>query len=131
MADNKTVRADKFLWSVRIFKTRSMASEACRRGRVIINNIQAKPSRIVSRNDIIIIKKLPRIYSYKVIEPVEKRITAKMVEDFIEDITPEEEKTKLYFKNSFANGYREKGTGRPTKKERRNIAKLKSDLKHL
>jgi ribosome-associated heat shock protein Hsp15 len=131
MADNKAVRADKFLWSVRIFKTRSMASEACRRGRVIINNIQAKPSRIVSRNDIIIIKKLPRIYSYKVIEPVEKRITAKMVEDFIEDITPEEEKTKLYFKNSFANGYREKGTGRPTKKERRSIDKLKSDLKHL
>jgi len=131
MADNKTVRADKFLWSVRIFKTRSMASEACRRGRVIINNIQARPSRIVSRNDIIIIKKLPRIYSYKVIEPVEKRIAAKMVEDFIEDITPEEEKTKLYFKNSFANGYREKGTGRPTKKERRNIDKLKSDLKHL
>jgi ribosome-associated heat shock protein Hsp15 len=131
MADNKAVRADKFLWSVRIFKTRSMASEACRRGRVIINNIQAKPSRIVSRNDIIIIKKLPRIYSYKVIEPVEKRITAKMVEDFIEDITPEEEKTKLYFKNSFSNGYREKGTGRPTKKERRSIDKLKSDLKHL
>ncbi len=131
MADNKTVRVDKFLWSVRIFKTRSMASEACRRGKVIINNIQAKPSRIVSRNDIIIIKKLPGIYTYKVIAPLEKRIAPKMIADFIEDITPEEEKTKLYIKNSLANGYRQKGTGRPTKKERRHINKLKSDLKHL
>jgi len=108
-----------------------MASEACRKERVIINNIPVKPSRIVAVNDILIIKKLPAIYTYKVMAPVEKRIAAKMVPDFIEDMTPEEEKLKLFIKSSFGNSYRKKGSGRPTKKERRSIDKLKSGLNTL
>ncbi|MFA5820129.1 MAG: S4 domain-containing protein, partial [Bacteroidales bacterium] len=74
MADNKPVRIDKFLWSVRLYKTRSIASDECRKGRIIINNIQVKPSRIIAKNEIIIVKKPPVIYTYKVIEPVENRV---------------------------------------------------------
>src|SRR4030042_2307299 len=95
MADNKPIRIDKFLWSVRIYKTRNIASEACRKGRIIINNIQIKPSRIVLKNEIIIVKKPPVIFTYRVIDPVENRVSAKLVELFVEDLTTVEEKAKL------------------------------------
>jgi len=128
MADNKPVRIDKFLWSVRLYKTRSIASDECRKGRIIINNIQVKPSRIIAKNEIIIVKKPPVIYTYKVIEPVENRVSAKLVELFVEDLTTEEEKAKLDIRQSVETGYRDKGSGRPTKKERRVIDKLKEDF---
>ena len=128
MADNKNIRIDKFLWSVRIYKTRSIASDECRKGRIIINDIQVKPSRSVLKNEIIIVKKPPVIYSYRVIEPIENRIAAKLVEQFIEDITPKEEKAKLDIKQAVGIVYRDKGTGRPTKKERRLIDRIKDDL---
>ena len=128
MPDNKTIRIDKFLWSVRIYKTRSIASDECRKGRIIINDIQVKPSRIVVKNEIIIVKKPPVIYSYRVIEPIENRVSAKLVEQFIEDLTPEEEKTKLNIRQATGVIYRDKGTGRPTKKERRQIDRIKDDL---
>jgi ribosome-associated heat shock protein Hsp15 len=125
MPDNKTIRIDKFLWSVRIYKTRSIASEECRKGRIIINDIQVKPSRIVLRNEIITVKKPPVIYSYRVIEPIENRVSAKLVEQFIEDLTPEAEKAKLNIRDSVGIIHRVKGTGRPTKKERRQIDRVK------
>lgn len=125
MADKKTIRIDKFLWSVRIYKTRSIASDECRKGRIIINNIQAKPSRTVLKNEIITIKKPPVIFSYRVIEPVENRLPAKLVEQFIEDLTTEEEKAKLDIRHSDGIGYRDRGSGRPTKKERRLIDRVK------
>ena len=128
MPDNKNIRIDKFLWSVRIYKTRSIASEECRKGRIIINDIQVKPSRIVVKNEIITVKKPPVIYSYRVIEPIENRVSAKLVEQFIEDLTPEEEKTKLNIRQATGVIYRDKGTGRPTKKERRQIDRIKDDL---
>ncbi|MDO9340283.1 MAG: S4 domain-containing protein [Bacteroidales bacterium] len=128
MADNKPVRIDKFLWSVRLYKTRSIASDECRKGRIIINNIQVKPSRMITKNEIIIVKKPPVIYTYKVIEPVENRVSAKLVELFVEDLTTEEEKAKLDIRQSVETGYRDKGSGRPTKKERRVIDKLKEDF---
>ena len=128
MADNKPVRIDKFLWSVRLYKTRSIASDECRKGRIIINNIQVKPSRIITKNEIIIVKKPPVIYTYKVIEPVENRVSAKLVELFVEDLTTGEEKAKLDIRQSVETGYRDKGSGRPTKKERRVIDKLKEDF---
>ncbi len=124
MSDNKNVRIDKFLWSVRIYKTRSIASDECRKGRIIINNIQVKPSRIVIKNEIITVKKPPVNYSYRVIEPIENRVGAKLVAQFIEDLTPEEEKLKLEIGQSGGMVYRDKGTGRPTKKERRLIDRL-------
>jgi len=128
MAANKPVRIDKFLWSVRLYKTRSIASDECRKGRIIINNIQVKPSRIITKNEIIIVKKPPVIYTYKVIEPVENRVSAKLVELFVEDLTTGEEKAKLDIRQSVGTGYRDKGSGRPTKKERRVIDKLKEDF---
>jgi ribosome-associated heat shock protein Hsp15 len=127
MAENKTIRIDKFLWSVRIYKTRSIASDECRKGRIIINDIQIKPSRTVSKNEIIIVKKPPVNYSYRVIEPIENRVSAKLVEQFIEDLTPEAEKDKLNIRDSIGIIHRDKGTGRPTKKERRQIDRIKGD----
>jgi ribosome-associated heat shock protein Hsp15 len=127
MADIKPIRIDKFLWSVRIYKTRSIASDECRKGRIIINDIQVKPSRAVLKDEIITVKKPPVIYSYKVIEPIENRVSAKLVGQFIEDLTTEEEKAKLNIRQSVGFIYRDKGTGRPTKKERRMIDRFKDD----
>jgi len=124
MADNKSVRIDKFLWSVRIYKTRSIASDACRKGKVFINNLQVKPSRIIVVNEIILVKKPPVIYTYRVKEPVENRVSAKLAEQFIEDLTSDEEKAKLNIRQSLGIVIREKGSGRPTKRNRRVIDKL-------
>ena len=128
MAENKTIRIDKFLWSVRIYKTRSIASDECRKGRIIINDIQVRPSRTVINNEIITVKKPPVIYSYRVIEPIENRVSAKLVEQFVEDLTPEEEKAKLNIRQAIGIVYRDKGSGRPTKKERRQIDRIKDDI---
>lgn len=128
MSDNKPIRIDKFLWSVRIFKTRSIASEECRKGRIIINNLQVKPSRPVNKNEIVTVKKPPVIFTYRVIEPIENRVSAKLVEQYVEDLTAVEERAKLGMKQTAGIVYREKGTGRPTKKERRLIDRLKDDM---
>ncbi len=126
MTDKKEIRIDKFLWSVRLYKTRSIASDECRKGRILINNTQVKPSRSVLRDEIITVKKLPVNYSYRVIEPIENRVGAKLVSNFIEDLTPDSEKAKLDVQ---AGGiiYRDKGTGRPTKKERRLIDRIRDE----
>lgn len=128
MAEKNQIRIDKFLWSVRIYKTRSIASDECRKGRILIDNIQVKPSRIVYGNEIITVKKPPVNFSYRVKEPIENRVSAKLVEQFIEDLTPPEEKAKLDIKQSIGVGIRDRGTGRPTKKERRLIDRLKDDF---
>src|SRR5664280_689932 len=109
MADSKTIRIDKFLWSVRIYKTRSIASDECRKGRILINDIQVKPSRVVLKKEIITVKKPPVIYSYRVIEPIEKRVSAKLVEHVIEDLTKEEENSKLEIRQAVGIVYRDKG----------------------
>ena len=127
MPDNKTIRIDKFLWSVRIYKTRSIASDACRKGKIIINNIQVKPSRIILKNEIFIVKKPPVVFTFRVIEPVENRVSAKLVERFVENLTTDEEKAKLDIRQGGITGSRDRGSGRPTKKERRLIDKLKED----
>ena len=95
------MRIDKFLWAVRIYKTRSIASEECRKGRIIIKDIQVKPSRIVSRDEIITVKKPPVTYTFRVMEPIENRVSAKIAGQFIEDLTPETEKDKAGDKRTF------------------------------
>jgi ribosome-associated heat shock protein Hsp15 len=127
MPDKDHIRIDKFLWAVRIFKTRSLASEACRKGRVIINAIQVKPSHIVIKDEVITIKKLPAILTYEVIEPKGFRVPAKLVPDYIKDLTTDEEKARLTAARPGGFVYRRKGTGRPTKKERRTIDRLNDD----
>ena len=128
MPEIKPVRIDKFLWSVRIYKTRSIATEACKKGRIIINNVSVKPSRSVFKDEIITVRKLPLIYAYRIIQPVGNRVSAKLVSNYIEDLTPEEEKKKLDIRHSGMTGHREKGSGRPTKKERRNLDRLIDDF---
>jgi ribosome-associated heat shock protein Hsp15 len=131
VSEFKPIRIDKFLWSVRIYKTRTIASDACRRGRIIINNVQVKPSRSVFKDEIITVRKPPVIYTYRIIEPIENRVSAKLAFNYIQDLTSDEEKIKLDIGHAGFKSYREKGTGRPTKKERRNFDSFIEDFDHL
>jgi len=120
MNDKSKVRIDKWLWAVRVFKTRSQSSESCRKGRIIIDGISAKASREIKAGDLILVKKPPVIYTLKVLNIVEKRLPAKLVGLYMEDITSPHELEKLLV-NETAVFKRERGAGRPTKKERREI----------
>ena len=124
MMEQVETRIDRFLWSVRLYKTRSIASDACKKGKVLLNDSSVKSSRLIKTNDKIIIKKLPVIYTYRVIGIPGSRISARLVSDYLEDLTPEEERSKSEVKTGPNFGYRIRGTGRPTKKERRNIDSL-------
>ena len=118
------IRIDKWLWSVRLYKTRTLAGDECKRGRVMINGSTLKPSRTVKVGDIVDITKPPVTYSYKVLQIADKRMGAKLVPDFLKDITTDAQKEVLEMhKLSFALG-RDRGTGRPTKRDRRDIDKL-------
>lgn len=119
------VRIDKWLWAMRIFKTRSLATEACKKGRVFVNAQGVKPSRDIVVGDRITVRKLPVIYSYVVKGLSEKRMSAKLVPDFLEDVTSLEELDKLNV-NEYIHSKRERGTGRPTKKERRQLDDLRN-----
>jgi ribosome-associated heat shock protein Hsp15 len=125
------IRLDKYLWSIRIYKTRSDATEACRSGRITVNGIGAKPSRDVRPDDILTIRKGNIFFKYKVIQTVEKRQPAKLVELYALNITPQEELDKLKFQKESFFMAREKGTGRPTKKERRDMDGLLDNLDFL
>jgi ribosome-associated heat shock protein Hsp15 len=124
MTENKIVRIDKYLWAVRIYKTRSIAADECRKGRIIIKDVQAKPSRSVSKDEIIIVKKPPVTYTFRILEPIENRVSAKIVSQFIEDLTPDSEKAKMEISHTGGTIIRERRSGRPTKKERRLIDKF-------
>ena len=119
MADQ--VRIDKWLWAVRVYKTRSVATEACKKGHVSIDDLVVKPSRILKVGDIVKVRKSPVIYSYKVLQLAEKRMGAKLVSDFMEDVTPPENLEILDVQRSMSWFRRDRGTGRPTKKERRDL----------
>ena len=118
------IRLDKYLWAVRVFKTRSDAADAIRNNRVLVNDAYAKPSREVKEGDIISVKKMPVTYRYKVLELVSSRQGAKNVPQYCLNITPQEELDKLTVPRETIFVFRERGTGRPTKKERREIDAL-------
>lgn len=117
-------RIDKFLWSIRVYKTRSEATEACRNGKVQVNGMEAKASKEVHEGDMITLRKGSVHYTYRVIIPIGNRQGAKAVSNFVEDLTPQSELDKLNapFETIFVR--RDRGTGRPTKKERRDLDKL-------
>ena len=115
---SKTVRIDKYLWAVRLYKTRTLATEACKKGRITVDDMPAKPSRIIASGDVIEVKKMPLVYSYRVKDPIEKRVGAKIVDQYVENITSPEELQKLELQDDFF-VKRNRGAGRPTKKERR------------
>lgn len=115
------MRLDKFLWCVRKYKTRSLATEMVKKDRVTINGEAAKPSREVKQGDLIEYKKDGIMYALKVKGFPKSRVSAKLVEDFVEDRTSDEELEKKEFINMMKGYNREKGMGRPTKKERRDL----------
>lgn len=125
MGNEEKVRIDKWLWAVRLFKTRSMAAEACKKGRVSIDGISVKPSREIKANEVIKIKVHPIIRSYRVKDISEKRMSAKLAPDFVEDVTPQDQLNLLDATKNFGFEQRQRGTGRPTKHDRRMIEKLK------
>ena len=122
------VRIDKWLWAVRIYKTRNQASEACKKGRILVNGSEAKASREIRTGDTIVVRKLPVIYTFKVIKLIEHRQPAKLVEEFLQDLTSVEELNKLKIQDSFFMK-RDRGSGRPTKKERRLLDDLMDNYK--
>lgn len=121
-------RMDKFLWSIRIFKTRSDAADACKSGRVKANGTEAKSSREVKSGDEISVRKGVLTYSFRVKTPIDKRQPAKLVEEYVENTTPQSELDKLMTPKETMHMVRERGTGRPTKKERREMDSLMDGL---
>ena len=127
MLIDKNVRIDKWLWAVRIFKTRNPAAAACRKEKIIIGDQVVKPSRVLKVEDIVQVKKAPVLYSYRVKGLLSKRLSARLVQEYCENITSESELGKLKARDSFY-VVRDRGMGRPTKKERRTLDKISGDL---
>lgn len=115
------VRIDKWLWAVRLFKTRTLAAEACKKGKVIIQNVQVKPSRNIKVGDVVCVRKNPVLFSFKVLALSENRMNAKLVPDFMENVTTPDQLELLELGKLAALNGRDRGTGRPTKKERRDL----------
>lgn len=114
-------RIDKWLWASRIFKTRTIAAKACKKGRVFINGTQVKPSRMIKPGEVIQVKKPPVTYSFKVLQAIEKRIGAKLVPEILENVTTPEQYELLEMSKISGFVDRARGTGRPTKKDRRSM----------
>jgi len=106
---------------MRIYKTRSLAASECLKGRIYINGGEAKPSRIVRSGDMVVVKKLPVIYTYRIKVLSERRLPAKEVEQYMDNLTSSEELSKLDMSRLAGFGTRDRGTGRPTKRERRQM----------
>jgi len=119
------VRIDKWLWAVRIFKTRSMAAEACKKGKVTIGGVTIKPSREVRLNETIDLRVPPITRSYKVLDISGKRMAAKLAVDFVKDVTAQDQLNLLDATKNFGFEKRDRSIGRPTKHDRRMIDKLK------
>ncbi|MBE7630435.1 RNA-binding S4 domain-containing protein [Tenacibaculum piscium] len=115
------MRIDKYLWCIRFYKTRTIATDACKKGHVKINDVKLKPSRDVFGNEEIMIRKNQINYKIKVLDIPESRLGAKLVDLYRKDITPKEEFDKTALLKYSKDYYRKKGTGRPTKKDRRDI----------
>ncbi len=124
----ESVRIDKFLWAIRVFKTRSEAAEACKGNRVKVNDADAKPSRDVKVGDVITVRKAAVYYKWKVLGLIENRVGAQLVPQYAENQTPQEELDKLKAPVETFFVKRDRGTGRPTKKDRRTIDAMWSEI---
>jgi ribosome-associated heat shock protein Hsp15 len=125
------IRVDKWLWSIRIFKSRTLATDACKGGKVKVAGVSIKPSYQITEGDIVVVKKNGFNFEFRANTLIEKRVGAAIAVTCYEDVTPAEEKIKYaaWFSNAApSNEKRERGTGRPTKKERREIDDLKDDV---
>ena len=122
------VRLDKYLWSIRAYKTRSEATTACNGGKVRLNGADVKPSKAVKVGDVIVVRKGPVTYTYKVLALVDKRQGPKLVPQYAENLTPQEELDKLHTPVETFFLKRDRGAGRPTKKDRRQMDELWDSL---
>ena len=114
-------RIDKWMWAARIFKTRTIAAEACKKGRISINGSQVKPARMVKPGDVVQVRQPPVTYSFKVLQAIEKRVGAKLVPEIMENVTTPDQYELLEMSKISGFVDRARGTGRPTKKERRDL----------
>ncbi|MBR4147589.1 MAG: RNA-binding S4 domain-containing protein [Bacteroidales bacterium] len=123
----ENVRIDKWLWAARLFKTRAIATDAIKGGKVKISDTPVKPSREVKEGDVIQvqIEQLHKVVQVKTV--IKNRVPAKMVPEVYTDLTPQEEYERIEFMHAYKGEYRDRGAGRPTKKERRMIEKIKEE----
>ncbi len=117
----ESARLDKWLWAARIFKTRSVAADACKNGRVTVGTAQAKPSRTVKTGEVVNVKKPPITYSFKILNAIETRVGAKLITEVYENVTDPKQYELLEMSRISGFVDRARGTGRPTKKDRRAI----------
>lgn len=122
------VRVDKWLWAVRVFKTRSIATEACKKGRVSIGGVTIKPSRTIRVGEVLTVRKPPIEYSFRVLQLLASRVGAKRVAEFMENVTPQAQYELLELQRVSGFVDRAKGLGRPTKKDRRDLDQFAEDL---
>lgn len=124
MGKENEVRIDKWMWATRIFKARTIAAEACKKGRVSVSGTTVKPSRTIKIGDIIQVRKPPVTYSFKVLALTENRMGAKLVPEFLENVTPPEQMEILELSRISGFINRSKGMGRPTKRDSRELKKF-------
>ena len=122
------VRIDKYLWSIRVYKTRSEATDACKGGKIRLNGGDVKPSKTVKVGDVLVARKGPVTYTYRILQLIDKRQGAKLVPNYAENLTPQEELDKLRAPVETFFLKRDRGTGRPTKKDRRQMDSLWGNL---
>ena len=115
----EVARIDKWLWAARIFKTRSIAVDACKNGRVTINGVNVKPSHMVKAGEVVAVRKPPVTYSFKILKMIEQRVGAKLLPEIYENVTPPDQYELLEMNRISGFVDRARGTGRPTKKDRR------------
>lgn len=114
-------RLDKWLWAARIFKTRSIAADACKNGRIMIDGVKMKPARMVKEGDVIQVRKPPVTYSFKILKAIQNRVGAKLVLEVLENVTSADQYELLEMNRISGFVGRARGTGRPTKKDRRDL----------
>ena len=114
-------RIDKWLWAARIYKTRTIAADACKNGRVAVNGVNVKPSRMVKADDVISVRKPPVTFSFRIIKTIEQRVGAKLLPEIYENVTPQDQYDLLEMNRISGFVDRARGTGRPTKKDRRQM----------
>ena len=117
----EVARIDKWLWAARIFKTRSIAADACKNGRVTIGGVNVKPSHIVKVGETVDVRKPPITYSFRILKTIEQRVGAKLLPEIYENVTPPEQYELLEMNRISGFVDRARGTGRPTKKDRRAV----------
>lgn len=128
MDSSSEARIDKWLWAARIFKTRTIAAAACKKGQVSLGSTQLKASRMIKAGDVVSVRKPPITYSFRVLQPIERRVGAKLIPEVLENVTTPDQYELLEMSKISGFVGRAKGTGRPTKKDRRSLEGFQNDV---